>query len=128
MKKSKRASKSGATKLAGTDPTTRPRNEANFVQVRKSIANLVGNSAEAMVQELINAPKDGHLAPMKYLFEAVGLYPPTLETLPEPDESLACTLLRRLGIPTEPVVREEEEIGIASAKFTRAAQDSERGC
>ena len=96
--------------------------------VRKSIANLVGNSAEAMVQKLINAPKDGHLAPMKYLFEAVGLYPPTLETLPEPDESLACTLLRRLGIPTEPVVREEEEIGIASAKFTRAAQDSERGC
>jgi hypothetical protein len=109
MKRSKETPKPAGTKLAVTTiATPKHQEEVNFVEVRKSIANLVGNAAEIMVDEAIRDAKSGHLARMKYLFEAVGLYPPAPVTLPELDQSLAATLLKKLGIPTEPIMSEEE--------------------
>jgi hypothetical protein len=44
------------------------------------------------------------------LFEAVGLYPATEETAARPQgDSLAHILLRRMGLPLESVIRDEEE-------------------
>jgi hypothetical protein len=42
-----------------------------------------------LVSRFIEVAKSGHLAPAKYWFEAVGLYPPTAETLAKPENSLA---------------------------------------
>ena len=76
----------------------------DIVQARESINNLVASAAEEIAKKLIEAAKDGQLAVAKYLFEAVGLYPPTEETKTRPKEdSLAYTLLRRMGLPTEPL-------------------------
>jgi hypothetical protein len=44
------------------------------------------------------------------LFEAAGLYPATEETAARPQgDSLAHILLRRMGLPLESVIRDEEE-------------------
>lgn len=82
----------------------------NLNQVRESIDHLVRRSAEAIVMELIEVAKSGEAGPAKYLFEMIGLYPP-LEGAKQgiAEDSLAQTLLRRLGLPTEPAGAEEPE-------------------
>jgi len=52
----------------------------------------------------------GQLAPVKYLFESVGLYPATECSEAKPDkESLAHTLMRNLKLPESPIVNEDDE-------------------
>jgi hypothetical protein len=76
----------------------------DVIQLRADIDKLIRSAAEDIAQGLIDAAKTGQVAPAKYLFEAVGLYPATEETLPKPEgESLAERLLKRMGLPTEPV-------------------------
>jgi hypothetical protein len=56
------------------------------------------------------------------LFEAVGLYPPTEQTVAPPIEtSLAHTLLTRMGLPLTPVVFDEE---LVPAALTIVAKDA----
>jgi hypothetical protein len=51
----------------------------------------------------------GQLAPVKYLFESVGLYPATEIAEAKPDkESLAHTLMRNLKLPETPIVNEDD--------------------
>jgi len=67
-------------------------------------------SAELIAAEVIKVALTGQLATAKYLFEAIGLYPATERTAPTPVVgSLAHTLLKRMGLPTEPVICEEDE-------------------
>jgi len=77
-----------------TPPTREP---ADFAEVRKNIATLVRMSANAIAAAFVEAAKKGQVAPAKYLFEAVGLYPPTAETLSNSENSLAYTLLSGWG-------------------------------
>ena len=71
--------------------------------VREHITNLVGNRAVEMVETTMDEVDKGHYLAMKYLFEMVGLCPATSpEEAPEED-SLAKTLLRRLGLPEETI-------------------------
>jgi hypothetical protein len=96
--KSKETTKRPAEKDA---PETKER--VDIVKVRESIANLVGASAEIIATQVIEVAKSGQLAPAKYLFEMAGLYPATEETAAKSQgDTLAHTLLRRLGLPTEP--------------------------
>jgi hypothetical protein len=85
--------------------------ECDFDQARKKIANKVVGASEKIADAVIEVALKGQLAPAKYLFEAVGLYPPTEETeetAKRPENSLAYVLLKRMGLPTEPVVVEED--------------------
>ena len=82
----------------------------NIVEVRGNIDNLVKASAELIAAEVIKVALTGQLATAKYLFEAIGLYPATEQTTPTPViGSLAHTLLKRMGLPIEPVICEENE-------------------
>lgn len=101
-------------------PTKEPK---DFVEVRENIATLVRMSANQIAAAFVEAAKAGQVAPAKYLFEAVGLYPPTAETLSKPENSLAYTLLKRMGLPTEPVIC-EEDLPLAT---TSAAKSATRG-
>ncbi|MCU1303041.1 MAG: hypothetical protein JWQ87_3325 [Candidatus Sulfotelmatobacter sp.] len=77
---------------------------ADVVKVRENIKNMVWNAAETIATQVIAAANEGQLAAVKYLFEVVGMYPATEETKGTPEEdSLAYILLKRLGLPTEPV-------------------------
>ena len=101
----------------------------DMVQLRENINNLVGESAKDIATKVIEVAKTGQLASAKYLFEAVGLYPATEETRAKaPEDSLAYTLLRRMGLPTEPVICDEDPLpdGLASdfSVTTRLQEDA----
>ncbi|MFZ0199301.1 MAG: hypothetical protein WB523_19300 [Candidatus Sulfotelmatobacter sp.] len=94
------------TKKAEMEMTAQPPEPVDFAQVRKNIAALVGSAAEEIARNAMKVAKKGQLAPAKYFFEVAGLYPETAETASEPEDSLAYTLLKRLGLPTEPLIRD----------------------
>lgn len=98
----------------------------DIIKVREKISDLVGESAKDIANEVIKVAKTGQLASAKYLFEVVGLYPPTEETAVRPKEdTLAHTLLKRMGLPTEPVTGDEDESPVALVmKVTQEADDA----
>lgn len=69
--------------------------------IRERITNLVGHGAVRMVQTTMKEVDKGHYLAMKYLFEMVGLCPATTSEEALQEDSLARTLLRRLGLPEE---------------------------
>src|SRR5438445_8777647 len=75
-------------------------------RLREEIKSRVGNEAQNIVKSLIEEARKGNCAPAKYLFEMVGLYPAAVQEQqqenPEED-SLARTLLQRLGLTQEPI-------------------------
>jgi hypothetical protein len=83
----------------------------DFAEARTNISDLVRGSAIEIVGKLIELAIDGELAPAKYLFEMVGLYPASAETSSKPEESLAYTLLQRMGLPPEPEGLGDENLG-----------------
>jgi hypothetical protein len=122
--KSKRTAKNSAKKSVAS--TKKP---VDMVRVRENINNLVGNSAKAIATKVIEVAKMGQLASAKYLFEAVGLYPATEETSAKaPEDSLAYTLLKRMGLPTDPVICDEDSLPSVLASevggMTREGEDA----
>jgi hypothetical protein len=80
----------------------------DMARVRKDISNMVGNSATEIAAGMISAALAGELAPARYLFEMAGLYPATaeIEAMDPEEDSLAHILLKRMGLPIEPVIRD----------------------
>jgi hypothetical protein len=78
----------------------------DMVEARKSISDVVRVSAIEIIEGLIGRAKSGEVSPAKYLFEMVGLFPATEETSSKPEDSLAYTLLQRMGLEPEPVEEE----------------------
>ena len=117
-------------KAAGDNIPVKATKPVDFVQVRKTIATMVGGAAQAITEKAIEEAKQGQLGPAKYLFEAVGLYPATEETAQtKPEDSLAYTLLKRMGLPTDPVIRDEDEevpVLTSEAKGTSDKRVTER--
>jgi hypothetical protein len=77
-------------------------------RVRRSINNLVGNAANEIVNKMIDAAKRGQFASVKYLFEAVGLYPALEETKEKPlEDSLPYSLLKRIALSARPATGDD---------------------
>ncbi|HVO79967.1 MAG TPA: hypothetical protein VMT28_04515 [Terriglobales bacterium] len=60
-----------------------------------------------MVQRIIDEADIRHYAAMKYLFEMAGLYPAVTQEENADADSLAKTLLDRLGLDGDPLVGSE---------------------
>lgn len=88
-----RASKRPATAGRGS------RKPVDLAQLREQIKTLVGNDALGMVETTIEEVGKGHYLGMKYLFELIGHYPGTAGEEAPVQDSMAATLLRRLGLP-----------------------------
>jgi len=100
----------------------------DMVKVRENIDSLVGHSAEEIAKKVIAFAKDGQLASVKYLFEAVGLYPATEETRAKaPEESLAYKLLKRIAMPTEEVISNENPLPGGAASAGEEKESAEAG-
>jgi hypothetical protein len=112
------ASKSEITAKAITEVGLDMTVPIDFVEARKNVAALVRMAANEIAVGLIAQAKSGELAPAKYLFELAGLYPATPETSSKPENSLAYALLKRMGLPTDPVDAEEDDKPVL---FSRAA-------
>jgi hypothetical protein len=75
------------------------RDPVDLAEIRQQITDLVGNGALGMVETTIEEVGKGHYLGMKYLFELIGLYPATAADEAPVQDSMAATLLRRLGLP-----------------------------
>ena len=96
-----RTGKQGAkTSSAATKSSRDP---VDLAEIRQQITNLVGNGAVGMVETTMEEVGKGHYLGMKYLFELVGLYPATAADEAPIQDSMAATLLRRLGLPESPM-------------------------
>lgn len=87
----------------------------DLVEVRENIRRLGGHSAIEMVTNAIAMAKNGQIAPMKFLFEVVGLYP-VVEEPKGPEESIAYGLLKRIGMAKEAAIQNEISQGQESAE------------
>ncbi len=105
MRKATAKAKKSKSKRGSVRGTRKP---LEFEAVRKKINNLVGDQAVGLVESAIDEADKGHFPAMKYLFEMIGLYPATMEEGTPEEESLAKTLLRRLGVPEEPLAAPAE--------------------
>ena len=105
--KSKRVSKKG--KRAAT--RREPGKHMDPAKVRQDIAGIVKARARAITKAVVEKASHGELAPARYLLEMAGVYPPDGSVAPESEESLAQTLLKKLGIPDDPVIHEMYEKG-----------------
>jgi hypothetical protein len=106
MKKNTAKTRSRRLKKASPPPRG-SRQPADLAALREQITNLVRDQAVAMVETTIGEVDKGHYAAMKYLFEMIGLYPATAQEEKPGEDSLARTLLRRLGLPEEPMLENE---------------------
>ena len=103
MKKTKsRRGKKRASRLSGS----KSRQATDLAAIRQQITDLVRNQAVPMVEITISEVDKGHYAAMKYLFEMIGLYPAAVQEEAQGEDSLARTLLRRLGLPEEPLLED----------------------
>jgi hypothetical protein len=124
MIKKKGKSKAVAKKAARKKSSSRGKKEKETAEVRQDLTKLVKMSAEAMTAAVIDEGKKGQLPTLRYLLEMAGIFPvpEAEEKAPSKDEdSLAETLLDRLGIPKDPVVadryeKDDEEIVMLPAK------------
>jgi hypothetical protein len=109
-KKAKGKKTAKKTKRRGTRKAASK--ELNPSAVRKDIAAKVKAEAGELAKAVIDEGKKGQLATVKYLFEMAHIFPEVLEenTLKE-EESLAATLLNKLGIPEDPVIHDLYEKG-----------------
>jgi hypothetical protein len=116
----KESETNGGDQVQGKDERT-----PDAAQVRENLKRQVRGSAEKIADGLISVAEAGQLAPAKYLFEVAGLYPATEETGPR-ENSLAYVLLKRLGLPTEPMTREKEEEQRLNAEVAEKGPETRR--
>ena len=110
--KSAKGKKSEKTaKKRGTAKRKVTKKERDSTDVRKECSKLVKAEATKITTAVISEGKRGQLGPMKYLFEMANIFPTADDgsQTSAREDSLAETLLNRLGIPTSPVVADEYE-------------------
>ena len=100
--RSKTASSKGSSSAKPGTTKSAQRQATDLAEIRRQITDLVGNGAVGMVETTMEEVGKGHYLGMKYLFEMIGLYPATSAGDGPVEDSLAATLLRRLGIPESP--------------------------
>ncbi len=88
MKKAK--VRTGTTRARVASPVKSAGREApDLAEIRRQIADIVGNGAVGMVETTIDQVGKGHYLGMKYLFEMIGLYPATSTNDAAEEDSLA---------------------------------------
>jgi hypothetical protein len=74
-----------------------------------------------MVEATMEEAGKGHYQGMKFLFEMIGLYPVTSMDEAPVQDSLAATLLRRLGLAEKPML--ESRVTKDSTTAATASED-----
>lgn len=112
MIKKKAKSKAVKKKTAKKKGYLRSKKERNPVAVHNDIAKIVESGAKRITKAVMEQAMAGQLAPAKYLLEMAQIFPKATDGSfsTTEEESLAATLLRRLDLPLEPVMRDEEDL------------------
>lgn len=112
----KKAKNKTITKKKAKKRVAKGKKQLSPAEVRENISSMVKSEAAEMADAVIGEGKKGQLATVKYLFEMASIYPPSTDgsQASAEEESLAATLLRRLDMPDEPVMRDEEDAPVKS--------------
>lgn len=102
MKRAK--AKTGRKNLKRGSAGEGSRKPVDLAVIREQIMSLVCHQALGMVEATIREAEKGHFTATKYLLEMIGLYPATDQEEAPGENALAKTLLRRLGLPEDPVL------------------------
>ena len=87
----------------------RGQQQPDLSALRGQITDLVSRNAVVMVQNAIDAVNEGgQYQAIKYLFEMIGLYPPSPDDGPEGESSLAAILLEQLGFEASPAKQRQD--------------------
>jgi hypothetical protein len=105
MKKTK--ARRGKKRVKRQPRGKKSRQTTDLAAIRQQITDLVRDQAVPMVKITISEVDKGHYSATKYLFEMIGLYPAASQEETQGEDSLARTLLRRLGLPQEPMLEAE---------------------
>ena len=118
------AKNKGRAKESVRESTVQGKKPVDVVQARENVAALVRDSGSEIAMAMIESAKVGQLAAAKYLFELAGLYPATEETeAVRGEDSLAHTLLRRMGLPIEAAISDSRR---AAAELTTERTEAPR--
>ena len=119
----KRVKEKTGTKALKRKSSTRKtsRRPVDLAEIRQQILKLVGSDAVGMVETTIEEVGKGHYLGMKYLFEVIGLYPAAAADEVPTSESMAATLLGRLGVAEAPLP--EQSVTKDSETSTAAGDD-----
>jgi hypothetical protein len=126
-KKTKRKATKATRKTTKRASTLRSRKERNPAAVHNDIARIVESGAKKITKAVMEQAMAGQLAPAKYLLEMAQIFPKATDGsfTTADEESLAATLLRRLDIPDEPVMRDEEDMPKTAAPAEKPAAKAE---
>jgi hypothetical protein len=129
-KKKAKKLKPAAKKAAKKKRATRPRKEKTAAEVRQDIAKIVKAHAGKMAEAVIDEGEKGQLPPVKYLFEVANIYPAAVDgsEATADEDSLAKTLLDRLGVPTQPIVLDEDDgdVVVIPAHVSEMSEEPEK--
>jgi hypothetical protein len=95
-------SESGGDKSSNEKHETATKKPTSAAQARESVERRVWEAAGEIADGLVEVATEGQLATAKYLFELAGVSPAAQEGKPQ-ENSLPYVLLKRLGLPTEPM-------------------------
>ena len=114
-------------KTAKKKSVGKSKKELNPAEVREGIAQMVKSEAALMAEAVIGEGKKGQLATVKYLWEVAKIFPEATDgsQASADEECLAATLLRRLDLPLEPVMRDEEDLPTSAAFAEKPAAKPE---
>src|SRR4030081_1192080 len=118
---SKSSTSSGETKSAKTSK------QVDLVEVRKKISEVVGPLAPQIIQAIVDEAMKGQLAHAKYALESGGIFPAAESDPTHPEEdSLAMTLLKRLGLQEQPVMGPEElHVSVSSSNHVQTDSNAQ---
>jgi hypothetical protein len=111
MKKKAKKSKAGKKQSKRKGAAQRVSKDLNTAEVRKQVRKIIEEHATKMTEAVAGEGEKGQVGPVKYLFEVAHIHPPVTDgsEATEREQSLAETLLDRLGIPKDPVPADEDE-------------------
>src|SRR5579871_4536883 len=115
IKKKGKMGKAAAKKVLGKRKVSRSKKEKETAELRKDLVKMVKDNAPELVEAVVEEGAKGQVSPVKFLLELAGIFPVPEAEVNAPDkreESLAETLLDRLGIPKTPVVADEYAKGV----------------
>jgi hypothetical protein len=135
----KKAAKKTAMKKGARKSAKKFKKETDPAEVRKQVSMIVKAEAALMTQAVVDEAKKGQLAPVRYLFDMVNIFPGQTDPEKAPEESADCLaeiLLSKIEAPAKPEKEGEGDLedaensvqgGEKMASASMAASDSAVG-
>jgi hypothetical protein len=128
MAKTKKASKKSGGKSTGRTTAVAKKPE-EIRKIRNQVTSVILNGSLAMTNRMVReVSEEGNISALKFLWETARLFPAgEAEEDPNSSDALAKSLLKALGLPTEPPSEDEEEAEETKPEADVESEEGEEG-